>query len=222
MSWTPPEPRVGSKYKSGVYTKEIAGLVRADIKKELPKGVRATVRTDYYAGGSSIDIYLRAIGGESLQTAEYKQWHLACEASGWKMADLKTQPKQYTETTRKVLKALDDLLRAYHYDASDSMTDYYHVNFAAHVRVASEVERAEMEAAKLDPVALAEAAAKEATARAAAELVEWQKQEAEYQAYLLTEAGKKTTATIAKVVAAQEAKREPSSWENRISLLEVD
>lgn len=105
----------GSKYVAGRPTKEIARFVRQDIKDgiksgEFPKGLKCSIRYRSFSGGSSIECDVVAL------------------PSGFKVYNdeaLSSYSQEYLELQGK-LKAL---VQAYRYDDSDSMVDYFDVNF---------------------------------------------------------------------------------------------
>ena len=152
--WSPPEPSVGSKYRSGMTGKEIAAALRADIKEEakngeLPYGTKATVKTEYFSGGKSIDIRLRGIDGLPLLSDAYKRWHVEMDRThGWSSVRGGDAPEKLVPLAKRALERLEAMLKSYNYDGSDSSVDYFNTNFYGHAELASEVERAELEAAR--------------------------------------------------------------------------
>ena len=137
----------GAKYDSteGLYTKDIAKLVRADIKMARkigkkaqagnPAGALATidpianapsqitysVRTRTYSGGSSIDVVIKNVPAE---------W-------GWteSIDDRGDVVRKGTEALRALGAELQALLDAYNYDGSDLASDYSDVRFNGFVHV---------------------------------------------------------------------------------------
>jgi len=233
MPWTPPEPSTGAKYEDRLSTKEIAARVRIDIKSALksgalPQGTSATVRTKYFSGGSSIDVTLRSLGATRLQTAAYLKWRIACEDRG-------ESPERYTPEAKAALKTLEGLLKAYHYDGSDSSVDYFCVNFYGHASIHWEAEKAEVDAAKAHPEDLEATGAREAAATAERERAEWAAQETEHRLYAWTatllrylDAVVAESKAEAKAKAEAEAKARATAWEalsplaRRAALLEVE
>src|SRR6266571_4510193 len=69
------ERAYGTKYDTKLTTTQIAALVRAEIKaaqKELapggfPRGLKFSVRSSYFSGGSSIDINISGIEAAGFQ-----------------------------------------------------------------------------------------------------------------------------------------------------------
>lgn len=111
---------VGEKYDRDMDVKDIAKLVRADIKKAikegtLPKGVKFSVRIDRYSMGQSLNAYMTAWPGEVLVKVE--------------------DELRYTKELEEALKVVRSIIKVYNFDDSDSMSDYFHVNFYSEVSV---------------------------------------------------------------------------------------
>jgi hypothetical protein len=131
----------GARYDENLRTVEIAKLVRQDIKLAtrgglLPAGLGLSVRSERFAGGSSIDIEVtRMPEGVRVLSAE----RLALDASGqgangtpWASPD-----------ARRIETVLGGLLAAYNRDGSDPMTDHYDVKFYGRVQFATALTIAE-------------------------------------------------------------------------------
>jgi hypothetical protein len=123
----------GNKYEStrNMTTAEIAKAFRADVKAvtkagKLPKGLKLSVRTRYFAGGSSIDVTVKGVpAGYPVVNPSYDpEWRAGAPVND-----------RYSPEFRKVLDTLKALLDAYNFDGSDTMTDYFHVRFYGHVNV---------------------------------------------------------------------------------------
>ena len=132
----------GAKYGQtrGLSLAQIAKLIRADIRLALkvakatsapgaltvhdpfaatPDGLKITVRTKTYSGGGSIDIVVRNIPD---------QWGWVKEIDLW--GDMREVASPELKVLADELKAISD---AYNYDGSDTMTDYFDVNFYGRV-----------------------------------------------------------------------------------------
>ena len=169
----PPETVYGCKYDPELSTTEIAARIRAEIKAEvkagrLPRG-KYSVTRDYYSMGSSIDIEVRELPeafGPILNPPrirhELEHPHTWVSTVGKLPQD---DARILSPKATALQEKLESMLSAYNYDGSDSMTDYYHVNFSAHVRFAWELER-RSRAAILDQWAGLGVLSEEATARA--------------------------------------------------------
>lgn len=120
----------GKKYSRGMDVKEIAALVRGEIKAavksgELPKALKASVRIDRYSGGRSIDVKLTCPGLKVYSVPRL----LADRDEPNVYSGLNWMSDEASEVTKKVKAMLD----AYNFDGSDTMTDYFHVNFYSEV-----------------------------------------------------------------------------------------
>lgn len=107
----------GSKYVAGRSRKEIASLIRQDIKAgiksgDLPKGLKCSIR----CSGSSIDCDIVGL------PAGFPVWNEA--VGGGHRCESAWDPK-FSELRNK----LRALVQAYRYDDSDAMTDYFDTNF---------------------------------------------------------------------------------------------
>ncbi|MFH8805282.1 hypothetical protein ACH4F6_38035 [Streptomyces sp. NPDC017936] len=126
----------GAKYDRNLSTVQIAALVRAQIKLarklakqsagedgavklpdpigDAPAEIKFSVRSERFAGGSSIDISI---------LNEPKGW-------AWEIREQHGYPMEMaTPAMRALVDELAGLLRAYNYDGSDITTDYFDVNF---------------------------------------------------------------------------------------------
>ncbi|HKY40650.1 MAG TPA: hypothetical protein VJN18_32165 [Polyangiaceae bacterium] len=148
----------GSKYTEtkNLRSAEIAKLIRADIKAaialgELPAGIKCSVTTDTFSGGSSIDIRVKA-----------------CPVQIWTEAFLTADPKVFfegervTEEAKAILKTLKAIHRQYNFDHSDIQTDYFHVRYYGDASFWWELEKADREATIARKVAETRAAAEAA------------------------------------------------------------
>lgn len=105
------ERRYGSKYDSKLNTTQIAKAFRADVKAaqksgDLPKRLKLSVRTQYYAGGSSIRVGIK---------------DMPCGARSTRAAVIANR--------------LEDMLKAYNHNGSDSRFDHFDVNFYGSVQI---------------------------------------------------------------------------------------
>lgn len=135
----------GSRYDEKLSTTEIARRFREDVKEakrrgELPKGLKLGVRTKSYSGGSSIRVEIKEAPGIRILNPE----HLERELRGEPTHGI---PWIHDEAKRLVDR-LDGMLRAYNYDGSDSMTDYFDVNFYGSVDFDYDLTNAERDAFK--------------------------------------------------------------------------
>jgi hypothetical protein len=94
---------------------EPAALKTVDPIGDAPAQITFSVRSQYYSGGSSIDITIKNIP----------------EAWGWTAEDdhFGRSRKVPTPELRALAQELKALHRAYNYDGSDITTDYFDVNY---------------------------------------------------------------------------------------------
>lgn len=104
---------VGAKYEmtEDLDIKEIAKLVRADLKTKFP-GVKASVRIERYSMGQAINVDILS-GLQPLHQTE--------------------PPKRPSVYGAQLRGQIAELLDEYNYDNSDMMEDYYDVRFASRV-----------------------------------------------------------------------------------------
>lgn len=138
----------GTKYNSGMNLKEIAKAVRKELKKAAP-GCKFSVRTQYYSGGQSLHVELKAGPFDAFTNPEVKDMQLHNNYSDyetykdrveeWKenRAPYEPEIKEMTKACFKVVKKMTEITEAYNYDRSDSQTDYFDVNFYSHYSIDS-------------------------------------------------------------------------------------
>jgi hypothetical protein len=116
----------GAKYRQGQDVVDIAKALRKDIKEArkttlamLPAHATVSVTTSRYSMGCSITVRVKG-----LQAAEK-----------WNVPGVLTRPygDGRTELCKNITAACTELMNAYKRDNSDSMTDYYDVNFSGSV-----------------------------------------------------------------------------------------
>lgn len=120
---------IGSKYKHGRDVKDIAQLVRADIKAVaetggLPKGIKVSIRIHRYAGGRSLNAHIRHLGTERVINPAWVKWHDA-NPRGYQG----DTPSRYTATASNTIKTIEAIIAAYNFNDSNHQTDYHCVNF---------------------------------------------------------------------------------------------
>ena len=129
----------GNKYDKDLNVVEIAKRIRADIKQVIADGVipaiKTSVRISRYSMGRSIDIYIT----EAPFVVVNPEW-TAARASGASVREM-DGIGQLTAEAKRVRAVVADIRAAYNYDRSDSMTDYYDVNFGGSVSYAWEMLR---------------------------------------------------------------------------------
>lgn len=133
----------GAKYDKTSSTVEVARRFREDVKKaiaraELPAGLKLSIRTKHFSGGSAIDATITAAPRITILNAE--RLEIEREEPDIFHAD---GPPIYTETAMALLKKLRAMLDAYNHDGSEIASDYFDVKFYSNVRFAWELEKAE-------------------------------------------------------------------------------
>jgi hypothetical protein len=120
----------GEEYEKtkNLSTSEIAQLIRKEIRERFPK-VKASVRTSYFSGGSSIDVRLRVLPFNPI-TVDFDP------------KDNSYPSKQrYTEECLALLRDIKAIGDKYRYNDSDGMIDYFSTNFYFDVALDWELER---------------------------------------------------------------------------------
>ncbi len=127
-----PDKVFGKRYTD---TSDIAKLVRADIKTaikdgEIPGTMRDySVRTEKYAGGSSITVYLKDGLGIWQDCAE-SCGHTWCPNNPEYADSPHASVRQVLKPEfDKALKLIKGYLASYNHDGSDVMVDYFDVRF---------------------------------------------------------------------------------------------
>jgi len=138
------ERHLGAKYDAGRDTAEVARLFREDVKRaiasgDLPKGLKLSVNTRKYSGGSSIHVEVQAAPGVQVGNPERH----AHDAKYGPLGNPGERPPALLHADGAALQEkLRGLLRAYEKSAHDSGNDYYSSNFHPSVEFASELRKA--------------------------------------------------------------------------------
>ena len=116
-------------------TTQIAQRIRQDIKaavraRALPKATYS-VRTEKYSMGSSITVVASKLPFEVLNPDAFS----VEKGASWASFDRTNHRSRLTPAAQDVERALNAIVDAYHWDRSDSMTDYYNERFAKDVRI---------------------------------------------------------------------------------------
>ena len=127
-------PRVAVKGER-LDTTQIAQRIRQDIKaavraRALPKATYS-VRTEKYSMGSSITVVASKLPFEVLNPDAFS----VEKGASWASFDRTNHRSRLTPAAQDVERALNAIVDAYHWDRSDSMTDYYNERFAKDVRI---------------------------------------------------------------------------------------
>ena len=119
----------GKSYEEGLSTTEVSKRSREQIKKLLKEkwpGVKVSIKTKNYSGGSSISATAVALPW-CPYSARYKAW----AAEGGKSAYGATNPpwSRYNTAWESLAKEVDGIINGFNYDGSEIETDYFDVNF---------------------------------------------------------------------------------------------
>ena len=149
-------PKTAAKGE-GLDTPQIAKAIREDIKaavnaRQLPKATYS-VRSDKYSMGSSITVVVSKLPFRVLNPEAYR----VDRGASWVTFDSANHRSRLTPEAQAVERKLNAIVDAYHWDRSDSMTDYYNERFAKDVRLTEDkAEWQKLEAAKVAAARAAE------------------------------------------------------------------
>lgn len=138
---------VGPKYDPDLDVVEIAKRVRKDLKREYP-GCKFSVRIQRFSMGRSLDVIIKHA---DFQVVNPDWVRFRVENPEWRNAKTNA-PELYNTEGEALLKRVKEIVRAYNFDDSDSMSDYYHVNFSQKIEFDHDldglIERQEIESAQ--------------------------------------------------------------------------
>jgi len=144
----------GSNYDSNLGIKEIAKKVREKLKDKYPN-TKWSIRIQRYAGGCSLSVDLMEVDFDfyAKPDKEYAELHFeqrhyqSVEAfmESWE-DDIKRKTGsvnqfyidddfRLSDKAKELLNFANDTVNSYNFDDSDSMTDYFHVNFYLHLGI---------------------------------------------------------------------------------------
>jgi hypothetical protein len=151
------ERSYGYRYSEGgrLTTVEIAKLIRTEIKTAIREGLLPgrwtySVRSEYFSGGSSIDLRVKNCADAWIPCPGYKigtrrdspggGWtatgcgNVWCSAGGIHKDSPHASPHDVlTEEAAAAKMTLERIHGAYNHDGSDTMTDHFDVNYYGHV-----------------------------------------------------------------------------------------
>lgn len=137
----------GDKYEYALSTKEIAARLRKEIRQKYPikDGYRIGIKYNSFAGGTSIDITIKAAPFKiyhpafSALHARHADWR---EFDGWESAygfdpryNQNRWAKNKTIECNELIDDLQEMITAYRQSDSDGMIDYFNTNFYDHITV---------------------------------------------------------------------------------------
>lgn len=123
--------------------KEIAQEVRTQLKKEFPN-CKFSVMTEYYSMGQSLYVRLMsapfAAFAKSTDVNGYERRRDYCQLNeytlrGREPEELVCNGEYLTREAWDVMKRAEEIGNANNWNNSDSMTDYYDVNYAFHIGI---------------------------------------------------------------------------------------
>lgn len=140
----------GNRYDRSLDTADVAKIIRKEIRRDvkvgkLPKG-KYGVRIQRFSGGSSIRVAISDLGFH-VHNPERVRFDL--EHPNTYPGNLEI----YNERARELVKDLEARVGAFNFDGSETMVDYFHVNFYAHVGFDHEWEGADRGAMILEMIA---------------------------------------------------------------------
>ena len=116
-------------------TTQIAARIREDIRAAVRSGAlpkaNYSVRTDKYSMGSSITVEASKLPFDVINPDAF----IVERGANWVSFDRAHHRSRFTPAAQDVERALNAIVDAYHWDRSDSMTDYYNERFAKDVRI---------------------------------------------------------------------------------------
>ena len=124
-------------FERGLDIKDIAKLIRKDLKKEFGKDCKFSVRIKRFSGGQSLDVTCKKATDDIVYSYEE-----LCEKARFDrlqyenpqlyeyLDDLYQKQQFLTDDVIKTIKAIVD---NYNYNESDPYTDYYDVGFYSHI-----------------------------------------------------------------------------------------
>jgi len=135
----------GNNYKSDLRLKDIAKIIKQELKKEFPSCVFSLV-CQLYSGGQSLSINLMKADFEVFnktytqdkngniydkRSYEYAQLnhYTVMEIDGY------CNGMYLTKEAQQVLKRAVDLSNSFNFDDSDGQIDYFHTNFYLHLAI---------------------------------------------------------------------------------------
>jgi len=127
------EKSYGGKYDADLDIVEIAKRVKSEIREASKNGdlpeMKVSVTTDRYSGGQSLSVRIKTLPeGFEVCNPEYVE-KMVENPHGYDPVP------RYSEKMRDVISKVEGIVGAYNYDGSDSMIDYFDVNFYTHVNL---------------------------------------------------------------------------------------
>lgn len=121
----------GGKYKEteNLRTCEVAKLIRKELKERFP-GFKLSVRTQTFAGGSSIDVVIKEFPEGFNPFCD--TYHVGEEPQYSDHYAYKAYHTKYNEEAEEIKTMVERVMDQYNFNDSDGMIDYFHVSFYGH------------------------------------------------------------------------------------------
>ena len=119
---------VGKKYNKRLDVIEIAKLIKKDVKRYFPQ-IKVSVQTRRYTGGRSIDIKITQLPFNPYKEEFIKNYDNWNSYSLEKYGNRGDVQYRYTQEYLNLKQGVRNIMDSYNYDNSDTMTDYFDVNF---------------------------------------------------------------------------------------------
>lgn len=117
----------GSNYESGMTMKEIAKRIRTTLKEKYPT-TKFSVTVQHYSGGATLHL--------SVMESDVKMFLPEKELTNYSPNKYYIEKDEIlTDEGKQMMAFVTKLVSSYNYDDSDSMSDYYDVNFYSEIRI---------------------------------------------------------------------------------------
>jgi hypothetical protein len=123
------EKSYGPKYEAGMDIKDIAKLVRKEIKDYFGPNIKYSVTIDRFSGGRALRAYLVDVA------PGFYFWKANPDYNPDGGYGIYAERVCMSDGYRKIEEKVKEIIAAYNYDGSDIMVDYFDVNFYSSVGV---------------------------------------------------------------------------------------
>lgn len=123
------ERSYGSKYEAGMDIKDIAKLVRKEIKDYFGPNIKYSVTIDRFSGGRALRAYLVDVA------PGFYFWKVNPDYNPDGGYGISAERVCLSDGYREIEEKVKEIIGAYNYDGSEIMVDYFDVNFYSSVGV---------------------------------------------------------------------------------------